>query len=306
MTQDRQGEVYDLGYQRYDGPREGRLRTQKALWSNTVRTALGAGRGTLAVALPGLLILVSMGPALLIVLLNVLAGPADLGVPGQAEYYEIILLPLLIFSAIVAPQLLCPDRRDRVIALYLVRPMSATDYIFARWLALFVVMFSVIVASQTVLLGGLILAAGDPVEYVRDNWMNVPKFLASGVVIALLTTTIPLAVSSFITRQALAAAAIIGVFLLSAGFAGGLTECENGGRGEDQCEPIVGEYAPWFALAGLVQTPLHINDQIFGTTQDEPGNPLNDLHGAVPIGWYGLIVGVSGLAMWRRYQVVGL
>ena len=305
MTQEAQGEVYDLGYQHYDGPREGRLRSHKALWSNTVRSALGVGRGTSALLFPIFLIVGTLGPAVIIVIANVAAGPLDINLPGHAEYYRFVLLFLLLFSAIVAPEILCPDRRDRVLSLYLVRPMSATDYILARWLAFFVLMVAVVIAGQTVLFGGLVLGADDPVEYLRNNWLDVPRFVASGALIALLTATVPLAISAFTTRRALAAATILGLFLLSAAFAEGLTECEDH-RGTDECEPVTGEYAGWFALIGIAQTPMYVNNQIFGIADANPGNPLHDLHGAVPIGWFGLVVGVSGLAMWRQYQRVGL
>ena len=33
-----QGELYDIGYQHYEGPREGRMRARKAVWMNGLRT----------------------------------------------------------------------------------------------------------------------------------------------------------------------------------------------------------------------------------------------------------------------------
>ena len=38
-----QGEVFDLGYQHYDGPREGRSRARKAIFWDGIRTVLGLG-----------------------------------------------------------------------------------------------------------------------------------------------------------------------------------------------------------------------------------------------------------------------
>ena len=34
-----EGQIFDLGYQNYDGPREGRMRARKALFVNGVRTS---------------------------------------------------------------------------------------------------------------------------------------------------------------------------------------------------------------------------------------------------------------------------
>ena len=60
------GEVFDLGYQHYAGPREGRMRPRKALWMSGVRTALGLGRGSRAKILPVLLFASAMAPAVIL------------------------------------------------------------------------------------------------------------------------------------------------------------------------------------------------------------------------------------------------
>jgi ABC-2 type transport system permease protein len=46
------GTVFDIGYQRYSGPREGRHRARVAVFKDGVRTALGLGRGARAKVLP--------------------------------------------------------------------------------------------------------------------------------------------------------------------------------------------------------------------------------------------------------------
>ena len=156
MTEAR-GEVFDLGYQHYEGPREGRMRARKALWMNGVRTALGLGRGSRAKILPVLLFVAAMIPAVVITL-STSANPMDPDIPGHAGYYRIISIILLLFSAIIAPELLCPDRRDGVIHLYLVRPLTTTDYVAGRWLAFF---FHYA--------GHRLLGAGGPVHRVRSG-----------------------------------------------------------------------------------------------------------------------------------------
>jgi len=305
VTEEARGEVYDLGYQRYDGPREGRTRSLKALWVNSIRSTLGIGRGALAWIIPGLLIGFTILPAVGIVAANVIAEPFGEALPGHPEYYETVFFVLFLFSAIAAPQVLCPDRRDGVIVLYLVRPITATNYIIARWAALFTVMLLVVLAGQTLLFVGLILAAGDPVEYVRENWTDVIRFVASGIVISLLLTTIPLLISSFSTRRVIAALMIVGAFFLTTAFAAALSECEA--TREGRCEPVTREYARWFALTGLEQTPTYVNDQIFGITDDDPRlDALGDFHPAVPGAWFGFLMVGSGALLWRRYQSAGL
>ncbi len=318
MTQSA-GEVFDLGYQHYDGPREGRTRALKALWVNGVRTALGLGRGSRAKVLPILLFVSVMAPAVILALvasqIDVLAG-TDVEVPGHADYYRIVSIILLLFSAIIAPELLCPDRRDGVIYLYLVRSLTATDYVAGRWLAFFSITLALVYSGQVVLLIGLVLAAADPVQYIQDNWLDVPRFLAAGLAVAAFTTTIPLAVSAFTTRRAYASVFVIGLYIISAAVTGILTECQpehtevvdergvvirTGEFGE--CRPLTGDSAKWLALIDIGQVPTHMSNLIFDEQGDEGTAILvAELPTYVPVGWYLLLTVVPGLALLLRYR----
>ena len=305
MTEPR-GEVFDLGYQHYQGPREGRMRARKALWVNGLRTSLGLGRGTLAKALPILLFVAVMIPALVFI---IIASVADLGevIPDHSDYYRIVSVILVLFSAIIAPELLCPDRRTGVINLYLVRPLTTTDYIVGRWMAFFSVTLALVLFGQVVLLIGLTLAANEPLDYLRDNWLDVPRFLLAGVVVAIFTTTLPIAVSAITTRRAYASAFVIAVFILSIPVAGILTGCHEGqesvGSAEDRCEPRTGDAAEWFALINIPQVPMHVNDLIFAVEgEDQTGRLVGELPGIVPVSWYLLLMAGLGLALWWRYR----
>ena len=54
------------------------------------------------------------------------ANPEELGLPSHSDYYGIASIFFFVFAALVAPELLCPDRRDGVINLYLVRPLTGS------------------------------------------------------------------------------------------------------------------------------------------------------------------------------------
>jgi hypothetical protein len=271
--------------------------------------------------LPALLFLSALAPAVVFTLVVSIAGP-DAGVPGHAGYYQIISIILLLFSAIMAPELLCPDRRDRVIDLYLVRPLTSTDYLAARWLAFLAVTLAIVYAGQFVLLAGFTLAAAEPLEHLREHWLDVPRFLLAGLVIAIFTTTLPMAVSAFTTRRAYAAAFVIALYLVAASSAGILTNCRDHGIGAEggarvtagegadaqggECDPVTGSNARWFALADIGQAPAHLNDLIFVDENDSRAVRLvAELPLAVPIGWYVLLTAGPGLALWRRYTVLG-
>ena len=311
MTQP-QGEVFDLGYQHYQGPREGRMRARKALWMNGVRTALGLGQGTMAKALPVLLFIAVMTPA---VVITIIASVVDVGdeVPGHADYYRFVSVILVLFSAIIAPELLCHDRRNGVINLYLVRPLTTTDYVIGRWLAFFSVSLALVLFGQVVLLIGLTLAAEDALDHLRDNWLDIPRFILAGAAVAVFTATLPLAVSAFTTRRAYAAAFVIGVFIISAIVGGALSECDEeqrqssprGGeiRIETRCEPAAGDAAKWFALISIPQVPMHVNDLIFDVEEEDRTNMVvSALPDVVPVGWYLLLTAGMGFALWWRYR----
>ena len=312
MTTESAGEIFDIGYQNYYGPREGRARARKAVFVNGVRTALGLGRGSSAKVLPILLFAAVMAPAVIIAIAASQAEAADFDIPGHSDYYQIVSIILILFSAIIAPELLCPDRRDGVISLYLVRPLTTTDYLAGRWLAFFSITLLLVYSGQVLLLAGLVLSAAEPWVYLRENWLDVPRFLAAGVVVAVFTTTLPLAVAGFTTRRAYAAAFVIGLFIISAAAAGIMTECEDhehddgppgGGPGTEDCEPLTGEAAKWVGLVDIGRVPTHVTNMIFAVENgSRVSSQVEKLPDIVPIGWYLLLAAGPGLLLWMRYR----
>ena len=306
MTQT-SGELYDLGYQHYQGPREGRMRARKAVFVDGIRTILGLGHGALAKVLPILLFGAAMAPAVIMAVIASLTRGL-LNLPGHDDYYQVISVVLIIFSAIMAPELLCPDRRNGVISLYLVRPLTTGDYVAGRWLAFFTVTLLLVYSGQMVLLAGLILSAADPVDYLRANWLDIPRILGAGLLLAAFITTLPLAVAAFTNRRAYAAAFVIGLFIISTAVADILTSCDNhNGRssaaGSAECEPLTGDLAKWFGLVEMGKVPTNVNNMIFGK-EDEGGQAqlISELHWTVPIGWYVVLTGGLGFVLWSRYK----
>ena len=225
--------------------------------------------------------------------------------PGHDDYYEVVSIVLLIFAAIIAPELLCPDRRNGVISLYLVRPLSITDYLAARWLAFFAITLLLVYSGQAVLLVSLVLSAADPLEYLRDNWLDIPRILGAGFLLAAFITTLPLAVAAFTDRRALAAAFVIGLFVISGAAGGILTGCgESPGnpRGPN-CEPFTGDAAKWLGLVDVSRVPTNVNDMIFHVEdQGRRSRMTAELPRIVPIGWYIVLTGGLGGALWLRYR----
>ena len=318
MAAQPRGEVYDIGYRRYEGPREGRNRARLALWTNGVRTALGLGRGTRAKVLPILLFASTMVPAAIFVIMASLAedfGVSDIvEVPGHADYYDVVSILVLMFSAIIAPELLCADRRSQVLQLYLVRPLTPTDYVAGRWLAFFTIVLALVYSGQIVMFIGFTFAAEAPLDYIRANWLDVPRFLAAGAVVAVFVTTIPLAVSGFTARRAYAAGFIIGLFIISSAAINALTTCterevriENGVTTVDRCEAVTGQWAKWIGLADFGSAPSHINGMIFDEVSDSDlARQVSELNDAIPIAWFILLTVGPAAILLRRYQKAAL
>jgi len=294
----REGTVFDIGYQNYTGPREGRNRSRFAVFTDGVRIALGLGRGARAKLLPWFFIALLVAIALIMALI---AGAADrivgaeaadqLNLPSHSDYYGGTSMLFFIFAAIGAPELLCPDRRDGVINLYLVRPLTGSDYIIARWLAFFAVMVAVAWLPQIVLWIGLTMGDPDPAAYLRDNWLDVPKFLAAGAAIAAYTTTLALLTAAFTTRRAYASVFLVGLVVITAPFTTGLAAEIGGAAGA------------WISMFNLTNIPVHVNDVIFGDvsaiTRFAPARIFTKWS---LVGWYLLWTLVPAAVLWVRYR----
>ena len=287
-----EGQVFDLGYRHYDGPREGRGRARKALFVNGIRTCFGLGRGNWAKVLPVLFLVSVMAPAAVMAVMAGLLGEMlvdVLDLPGPQDYYEIVSPILLIFAAIIAPELLCPDRQNGVINLYLVRPLSSNDYVLSRWAAFFVVSLVFIYAGQVVLLAGLVMGSEEPLDYLRENWMHIPRFLAAGLAIAAVTTTIPLAAASLTTRRAYASLAVIALFIVSTAVWAILAESASG------------EVGRWAKLIDFGGIPIQVSDLIFDV-YDTSGEEGMRLLAAVSVIWCAIVVAVPAAILWGRYR----
>lgn len=292
------GTVFDIGYQRYEGAREGRDRALTAVFKDGVRIALGLGRPPRAKVLPwffiGVLCVVALIMAMVIGAAERLGGPGSAeraNLPGHNDYYAIVSMIMFVFAAVVAPELLTRDRREGTINLYLVRPLSATDYLVARWSAFLAVMTVATWLPQFILLLGL--AGGDPApwQYVRTHWLDVPRFLVAGFATAVYVTTIAMLSASFTTRRAYAAVFLVGLFAITTPFTLGASQ------------EIGGTVGAWISMFSLSNIPLHIADIMFGEasemTESAPAKKLGDTVLAV---WYLAWVTVMGLALWWRYR----
>ena len=126
---------------------------------------------------------------------------------------------------------MCRDRREGVINLYLVRPLTGSDYVVSRWAAFLAVMMAAAWLPQVILFIGLSMGDPAPVEYLRKHWLDMPRFLAAGLAMAAYITTIAMLTASFTTRRAYAAVFLVGLFVITTPFTVGLAQEISGTAG---------------------------------------------------------------------------
>ena len=292
------GTVFDIGYQRYTGNREGRGRGRIAIFKDGVRTALAFGRGPKAKVLPWFFI---AALSVLGLIFSIVAGAAErvggagtaekMNLPSHSDFYGIASIILFVFAAVVAPELLCPDRRHGVISLYLVRPVKGTDYITSRWAAFLAVMLGAAWLPQVILLLGL--AGGDPspMDYLQKHWLDIPRFLLAGAAMAVYATTLAMLAASFTTRRAYASVFLVGLFVITAPFTVGLSQELKGAVGQ------------WVSMFNLTNIPVHVNDLIFGEVSEITSEaPARTLPAWILIGWYFAWTLVPAAVLWHRYR----
>lgn len=292
------GTVFDIGYQRYTGGREGRRRGRLGVFKDAVRTALGLGRGARAKVLPwtfiGVLALIALIMAMVAGAARIFGGAdAAAELPSHSDYYGFVSMIVFVFAAVVAPELLCRDRREGVINLYLVRPLTGSDYIFARWAAFLLVMTGALWLPQLILWVGLSMGDASPLTYVRDNWLDIPRFLTAGLAFAAYTTSLALLTASFTNRRAYASVFLVGLLVITTPFTIGLAS---------EIEGVAGQWVQMFNLANI---PLHVNDVIFGEVNafsNEFDEPASTLPIPIVLGWYLAWTLVPAGILWLRYR----
>jgi ABC-2 type transport system permease protein len=286
------GAVYDRGYRPYDGPRGGRAQSVLALFKSSVRRAIGLRRPWRQKVLPfGLLAIVCIPAAV-----NVGIGYATRNSPLEGfsfftyREYVGVSSALLLFVAVCAPDVVCPDRRQRVLPLIFARPLTGTDYALAKLAAITGLVFSFSILPQVLLFVGQTLVSKDgSFNYMQDNADVLWKVPLAVAVLAVYYAALSLAISSLTTRRVVAGASIFGVTIISSIVAAILREADAlGGRG------------PLFNVLSL---PLFVRDLIFEGHIHQT-SPLSGVDGSGPLAVlaYGAVLASSiGVLLWR-YQ----
>lgn len=198
--------IADRGYRRYDGPRLGVGHSVRTLALHSIGRVLGIRRGPVAKILPAIVIAMSALPAATFVGMAALLPRSlvqDGILPSYGQYYGYITSAIVIFSAFVAPELLCSDRRTRLLGLLLASPLDRHTYLASKAIAVIACLAVVTIGPPLLMLVAFTLEGAGPGS-VADWFATFARILVAGAVVAMLHTTLSLAVSSFTDRVALA------------------------------------------------------------------------------------------------------
>jgi ABC-2 type transport system permease protein len=303
------GAVYDRGYRPYDGPRGGRRAARSALYRASVRRALGLRRSWRQKVAPFVLLGIAVIPAIVNVGATYLAKDtvgSDIQFFTYREYVG-VSNSLLVFVALVAPDLLCPDRRQRVLPLYFARPLKGVDYVAAKLGA----MTSIL--PQVVLFIGQMLVSDDgSLSYARHNLDVLWKVPLAVGLLSIFFSTLGLALASLSSRRIIAGATIVGVFLVTSivssvlvGDTGSSSTSTGTANGVVISRFVAVPPGSRAALLDVWGLPLVLRDLVF-LGHVSPTGELNRVSGAgiSAVVLFVLLVVLAGATLLVRYNEV--
>lgn len=212
------GAVYDRGYRPYEGERGGRAAARAALARASIRRALGLRRSWRQKVAPFVLLGIAVVPAIVNVGVKYLTRDTPARGLEFFTYREYVGVSntLLVFVALTAPDIVCPDRRQRVLPLIFARPLTGVDYVLAKVGAMAAILFAFSFLPQVVLFVGQMLVSDDgALDYLRANLEVLWQVPVAVSLLALFYAVFGVAVASFANRRIIAGATIVGLFLLT-------------------------------------------------------------------------------------------
>jgi ABC-2 type transport system permease protein len=188
--------------------------------------------------------------------------PRELEVVGHHEYFGFTSIIIALFCAAVAPELTGRDQRTRTLSLYFSHSLTRDDYVTAKVAAMLSALFLVAIAPQLMLLAGNAVAGDDALDYFVDHLDQVPPILGAAALVALVFSSISLAIASQTSRRPFSTAAVLGTFVILATLAEILVSATSG---DVQMYSIL--VSPRDVLDGAVRW-------MFGAPY-EPGSPVD-------------------------------
>lgn len=278
--------VVDRGYRPYEGPRGGPAAAVRSLAIHSTQRALGLRRPFRAKLLPIIVIGIAFFPAAVTVgIVGLTQLPLHRVLPSYADYYGFVDFAVILFTALVVPEVMCPDRRSGLLRVYLASPLEGTTYVLAKLLAIGAVLAVVTLGPLLLLLAGLTLEGFGPGGVV-DVATLVLKVLASAAVLTAVYGTVALAVASATDRRAVASTAIV-ILFVALSIVVGVFVTDLGAT-------------PWLWALDLAGVPVELVQRIHGAAGAHPDAPTAVLAGAAVLWTVG-----AGATLHVRHRSAG-
>lgn len=273
------------GFQRYDGERSGVPGAIRSVTWQAMRSTLGLGRPAKNKVFPVISVAIAYVPAIVFIGLAVLIPSGILDGPTYPEYYGFITSAIVLFAALVAPEVLVADRRNGMLAMYLSTPLHRGTYLAAKMLAVVVTLGLVTLGPPILVLLGYTFDGSGPDGF--GNWLIVLlRIVLSGGAVSAALTAISMAASSLTDRRAFAAIGVVLVVLATPILAGALVD--GAGLSEN------------WRLIDVFSMPFELVFRIFGDEGNFPAVSTVAVI-AVNVAW---TLGGLGIVAWRYSRLV--
>jgi ABC-2 type transport system permease protein len=289
------GAVYDRGYRPYDGPRGRRGAATLALYKASIRRALGIRRSWRQKVAPFVLLGVVTIPAIVNVGIGYVTRDRlenKLEIITYRDYVG-VSSALLLFVALVAPDVMCPDRRQRVLPLMFARPLTGIDYVIAKVGAIASILFAFSFLPQVVLFVGNMLVSDSASDYFTGHLDILWRVPLTVLLLAAYYAVIGVAIASMTDRRIVAGAGVIGLLLITSIASGVIVGDFEAGHGSIA------------ALINVLSLPLYLRDLVFLGSID-PLSPLSGVSngGLLAVVTYSVILLLGSGVLLLRYRWV--
>jgi ABC-2 type transport system permease protein len=278
--------IHDIGYQRYTGPQLGRRQVVGAIYVHGLRAAFGLGRSAKAKIFPWLVVGIV---SLVAVIVAAVKAQTGIQVMTYIQLADSMSWLVILFTAIVAPELVSRDLSSGVLPLYFSRPLRAADYVAAKVAAMVSAVWLLLGGPQFIMFLG---AAFTTDKGMSGVWAEVQDFapaLVYSLLWAVLFAGIGLLVASVTGKRAFAAGGIVAVFLMTGPIVPVLMSL-----GSDAAREMAGLASPMSLISG-------VGTWLFGSSSS-----------GFDVGSYGAVYGIAAvtlvlsclLALLARYRKV--
>lgn len=278
-------QIVDRGFQRYEGERSGVVGAIRSVTWQSIRATLGLGRAGRHKIFPIISVGIAYVPAIVFIGIAVLIPSGIVDGPTYAAYYGFITAAIVLFAALVAPEVLVADRRNGMLAMYLSTPLHRGTYLTSKMLAIILTLGLVTLGPPILVLLGYTFDGTGPDGL--GNWLIVlARIFLSGFAISAALTAISMAASCLTDRRAFAAIGVVLLVLASPILASSLVD---GAR-----------LSPNWRLLDVFSMPFELVFRIFGESGNFPEVSTVAVI-AVNVGW--TVIGFAVVA-WRYSRLV--